>query len=64
MKRDILFYSSCVATASDNGSSNSLHSATILKHTIHYIACSHIFFSEQNIVIPEITLTRLILRYS
>ena len=38
MKRNTL---SCIATVSNN--SYSLHSATILTHTI---ACSHIFFSE------------------
>ena len=41
MKRNNLFYASCIATASKNISS--LHSTTILTHTI---ACSHTFFSE------------------
>ena len=41
MKRNTLFYASCIATASNNISS--LHSATILTHTI---ARSYAFFSE------------------
>ena len=49
MKRNTLFYTSCIATASNNISS--VHSATILTHTI---ACSHICLSEKN-VIPETT---------
>ena len=50
MKRNILFYTSCIAIVSNNISS--MHSAAILTHTI---ACSHISFSEKNIVIPEMT---------
>ena len=41
MKRNTLSCVSCIATVSNNP--YSLHSATILTHTI---ACSHIFFSE------------------
>ena len=41
MKRKTLFYTSCIATASNNISS--LHFAMILTHTI---TCSHIFCSE------------------
>ena len=41
MKKNTLSYVSCIATVSNNA--YSLHSATILTHTI---ACSHIFFSE------------------
>ena len=39
MKRNTLFCVSCIATVSNNSYSLSLHSATILTHTI---ACSHI----------------------
>ena len=41
MKRRTLFYTSCIATTSNNISS--LHFVTILTHTI---VCSHFFFSE------------------
>jgi len=41
MKRNTLFYASCIATASNNISS--LRPATILTHTI---TCLHTFFSE------------------
>ena len=41
IKRNTLFCVSCIAQVSNN--SYSLHSATILTHTI---PCSHIFFSE------------------
>ena len=50
MKRNTVFYT-CVAAASNNISS--LHSATILTHTI---ACLQIYSSQkQNIVIPKMT---------
>ena len=51
MKRNTLSRVSCIATVSNN--SYSLHSATILTHTI---ACSHIFFAEtQHLFITKMT---------
>ena len=51
MRRNTLSCVSCISTVSHN--TYSLHSATILTHTI---ACSNIYSSQkQNIVIPEVT---------